>query len=106
MQFAAPIDRLAEHVWHNKSKMSRPVEITTSFPSLFETAKQLGVSKKDAKMLAELAKRSAKTGEFDIPGVGRLIREPVGSAKKRRKHAVTFRVSKAVNDDANHRLKK
>jgi hypothetical protein len=54
--------------------MARPAKITTSFPSVQETAKLLGVSKRDAKVLSELAERSQKTGLFVIPGVGRSVR--------------------------------
>ena len=54
--------------------MARPAKITTSFPSVLETAKTLGVSKHDAMVLSEFAERSHKTGEFVLPGVGRLVR--------------------------------
>ena len=55
--------------------MARPAKITTPFPTLLETAKRLGVSKRDAMVLSELAKRSHRTGVFAIPGLGRLVRE-------------------------------
>ncbi len=54
--------------------MARPARITTRFPSVLETAKRLGVSKHDALVLSEMAERSVKSGEFAIPGVGRLVR--------------------------------
>jgi DNA-binding protein HU-beta len=54
--------------------MARPKKIATAFPTVLETAKRLGVSKHDAKMLSELAERSEKTGKFIIPGIGRLVR--------------------------------
>jgi len=89
--------------------MTRPAKITTPFPSLFETAKKLGVSRQDAKTLSDLAKRSVETGEFAIPGVGRLVRvkraPAKGSAKTSRKRVVTFRVLKANEDAAHHRNK-
>ena len=34
----------------------------------------LGVSKRDAKVLSDMAERSQRTGEFAIPGLGRLVR--------------------------------
>jgi hypothetical protein len=52
--------------------MARPVKITTPFPTVLETAKRLGVSKRDALILSEAAERSVKTGVFEIPGVGRV----------------------------------
>jgi DNA-binding protein HU-beta len=54
--------------------MARPAKITTRFPSVLETAKRLGVSKHDAMVLSEMAERSEKTGDFIIPGIGRLVR--------------------------------
>ena len=54
--------------------MVRPATITTPFPSVLETAKRLGVSKRDAKMLSEMAERSERTGVFLIPGIGRIVR--------------------------------
>ena len=56
-----------------------PVKIATGFPSAARTAKKLGVSKKMARDLASLAERSLKTGEFVLPGVGRLVRVHVKS---------------------------
>jgi DNA-binding protein HU-beta len=86
--------------------MVRPAKITTPFPTVLETAKQLGVSKRDALVLSEMAERSVKSGVFDIPGVGRLVRvkrkarignnprtgEPIKSPAKR---MVKFRVDKS-----------
>lgn len=51
-----------------------PVRIATGFPSASKAAKELGVSKKVARDLFLLAERSLKTGEFVLPGVGRLVR--------------------------------
>jgi hypothetical protein len=51
-----------------------PVRINTGFPSAAKTAKKLGVSKKIARDLSLLAERSLTTGEFILPGVGRLVR--------------------------------
>ena len=81
--------------------MVRPAKITTPFPTVLETAKQLGVSKRDALVLSEMAERSVKSGVFDIPGVGRLVRvkrkarignnprtgEPIKSPEKRNPRA-------------------
>jgi len=74
-----------------------------------ETAKTLGVSKRDAEILSEMAERSWRTGVFEIPGVGRLVRvnrraragrNPVtGEAVKiPARTVVTFRVAKAAKD--------
>jgi hypothetical protein len=54
--------------------MSARVKVNTGFPSAARTAKKLGVSKKIANDLSSLAERSLKTGEFVLPGVGRLVR--------------------------------
>jgi DNA-binding protein HU-beta len=54
--------------------MARPAKITTPFPSVLETAKTLGVSKREAMVLSEMAERSQRTGVFAIPGLGRLVR--------------------------------
>jgi DNA-binding protein HU-beta len=54
--------------------MARAAKIATSFPSVSETAKRLGVSKREAAVLSEMAERSQKTGVFAIPGLGRLVR--------------------------------
>jgi len=91
--------------------MARParIKITTPFPSVMETAKTLGVSKRDAEILSEMAERSWRTGVFEIPGVGRLVRvnrraragrNPVtGEAVKiPARTVVTFRVAKAAKD--------
>ena len=56
----------------NDLDMAHRTEITTPFPSVLETAKRLGVSKRDAKVLSEAAEHAEKTGEFVIPGVGRV----------------------------------
>jgi nucleoid DNA-binding protein len=89
--------------------MARPAKITTSFPSVLETAKRLGVSKHDAMVLSEMVERSVKTGEFMIPGVGRIVRvdrkpregrnRATGKANKiPAKKLVKFRVAKAEKD--------
>jgi DNA-binding protein HU-beta len=94
---------------HNVSNMARPAKITTPFPSVLETAKRLGVSKRDALVLSELAERSEKSGVFEIPGVGRLVRvapkkrvgrnpatgEPIKFPAKK---IVKFRVAKSAKD--------
>src|SRR5579864_3678612 len=54
--------------------MRTPVRINTGFPSAAKTAKNLGVSKKIARDLSSMAERSLETGEFVLPGVGRLVR--------------------------------
>jgi nucleoid DNA-binding protein len=89
--------------------MTRPAKITTPFPSVLETAKQLGVSKRDAMVLSEMAERSQRTGVFVIPGLGRLIRVRRKARIGRNpatgetitipaKKVVTFRVVKAAKD--------
>ena len=54
--------------------MNAPIRIATGFPSAAKAAKKLGVSKKIARGLSLLAERSIKTGEYVLPGVGRLVR--------------------------------
>ncbi|MGA7414968.1 MAG: HU family DNA-binding protein [Bryobacteraceae bacterium] len=89
--------------------MARPAKITTPFPSVLETAKRLGVSKRDALVLSDMAERSEKSGVFVIPGVGRLVRverkartgrNPATgeSIKIPAKKAVKFRVAKSPKD--------
>src|ERR1035438_7573854 len=86
-----------------------PVRISTGFPSAAKTAKTLGVSKKVARDLSLLAERSLKTGEFVLPGVGRLVRMHVKSRARRNpatgerieiaaEKAVKFRVAKTAKD--------
>jgi DNA-binding protein HU-beta len=89
--------------------MARPAKITTPFPSVLQTAKRLGVSKRDALVLSEMAERSQKSGVFAIPGVGRLVRverkarvgrnpatgEPIKIPAKK---IVKFRVAKSAKD--------
>jgi DNA-binding protein HU-beta len=67
--------------------MARPVEIKTPFPSVFETAKRLGVSKRDTLVLSEMAEHSQKSGEFAIPGLGRLV--PVERKARTGRNATT-----------------
>ena len=70
--------------------MRAPVKIATGFPSAARAARNLGVSKKVARDLSLLAERSLRTGEFVLPGVGRLVRV---RAKSRAGHQVVkFRV--------------
>lgn len=101
--------RRLSYLCDNESEMARPAKITTSFPSVLETARRLGVSKHDAMVLSEMAERSEKTGEFIIPGVGRLVRvaresrngrnpitgEAVGLSPKK---VVKYRVARAGKD--------
>ncbi len=54
--------------------MGRPAKTTTPFPSVLETAKRFGVSKRHAKVLAEMAQCSERTGQFAIPDRGRSVR--------------------------------
>jgi hypothetical protein len=58
----------------NDIVMVRPAKVTTTFPSVLETAKRIGVSKRDAMALSEMAERSQRTGVFVLPGVGRVGR--------------------------------
>jgi DNA-binding protein HU-beta len=89
--------------------MARPAKIATPFPTVSETAKRLGVSKREATVLSEMAERSQRTGVFAIPGLGRLVRvsrrartgrnPATGEATKiSAKKAVKFRVVKAAKD--------
>jgi DNA-binding protein HU-beta len=89
--------------------MARPAKITTRFPSVLETAKRLGVSKRDALVLSDMAERSEKSGVFAIPGVGRLVRVDrkarIGrnpatgeTIKISAKKTVKFRVAKSAKD--------
>ncbi len=93
----------------NSKAMARPAKITTAFPSVSETAKRLGVSKHDAKVLSEMAERSERTGKFVIPGLGRLVRvgrkyrtarNPATGQTIRipAKKVVKFRVAKSPKD--------
>ena len=91
---------------HNNSNMARPAKITTQFPSVLETAKRLGVSKREALVLSEMAERSERTGVFVIPGLGRLVRvnrktrtgRSPGTIKIAAKKVVKFRVAKTAKD--------
>jgi DNA-binding protein HU-beta len=89
--------------------MARPAKVTTTFPSVLETAKRLGVSKRDAMVLSAMAERSEKTGVFVLPGIGRLVRmdrkarmgrnPATGEAIKiPAKKVVKFRGAKAAKD--------
>jgi hypothetical protein len=70
--------------------MARPVKITTPFPTLMETAKVLGVSKRDALRLSEMARRSAKAAFSEMPGPGRRLTFK-GMAGPKRRRAQTSR---------------
>jgi len=94
---------------HNNGTVARPAKITTPFPSVLETAKRLGVSKRDAMVLSEMAERSQSTGVFAIPGLGRLVRvhrkarmgrNPAsgGAIKIPPRMVVKFRAAKAAKD--------
>ena len=52
--------------------MAARVKITTAFPSVLETAKRLGVSKGDVRVLSDMAERSERTGVFALPGPRRV----------------------------------
>ena len=77
--------------------MARAAKVDTPFPSVLETAKRLGVSKHEAIVLSEMAERSAKTGTFILPGIGRLVRVNP-KARVSSKNVVKFRVAKAAKD--------
>lgn len=89
--------------------MARPAKITTAFPSVLETAKRLGVSKRDAMVLSEMAERSQRTGVYVIPGLGRLAgvnrKARMGRNSATRvatkipsKKVVKFRLAKSAKD--------
>jgi len=89
--------------------MRSRVRVTAGFPSASKAAKRLGVSKRVARNLSQLADRSLKTGEFVLPGVGRLVRVDRKARMSRNpatgeaikipaKKIVKFRVSKAMKD--------
>jgi len=92
-----------------EESMPGHVKITTGFPSAAKTAKRLGVSVTVLKRLTSLAEHSRTTGEFVLPGVGRLVqvkkkaragRNPAtGEAiKTPSRKVVRFRVAKVVRD--------
>jgi hypothetical protein len=83
--------------------MRLPVKITTGFPSAAKAARDLGVSKKVAKNLAELARRSMETGEYVLPGFGRL--EPAGHGK-RGARVVRFKTAKKADSAVKRAAKK
>jgi DNA-binding protein HU-beta len=72
--------------------MARPAKVNTRFPSVLETAKRLGVSKRDAMILSAMAERSQKTGVFVLPGIGRLAR--VDRKARMRRNPATGEASK------------
>ena len=95
--------------------MRGQIKITTGFPSAAKAAKNLGVSKRVARDLSLLAERSLKTGEFVLPGVGRLVRgrevhvrrdSATGDAVKvSTKNAARFRAAKALKNASESRKK-
>lgn len=78
--------------------MPRPAQITTPFPSVRETARRLGVSEHDARVLSDMAERSERTGNFMIPGIGRVVRV---ERKARLGRGPVFRVAKTARDATN-----
>jgi DNA-binding protein HU-beta len=89
--------------------MRGQAKVTTGFPSAARAAKKLGVSKRVARDLALLADRSLRTGEFVLPGVGRLVRVDRKARMGRNpatgkairipaKRVVKFRIAKANRD--------
>ena len=88
--------------------MQQKAKVTAGLPSAAKAAKILGVSRKVTKDLASLAERSWKTGEYVIPGFGRLVRVETKKDSSRRstargnrrkppaKKTVKFRFVKAV----------
>jgi DNA-binding protein HU-beta len=89
--------------------MVRPAKITTPFPSVLETAKTLGVSKREAMVLSELAEHSQRTGVFEMAGLRRLNRVARKARKGRNpatgeaisipaKKFIRFRVAKQAKD--------
>jgi DNA-binding protein HU-beta len=109
MNTRLPSSRPPARACHNSGAMARAAKIATSFPSVSETAERLGVSKREAAVLSEMAERSQKTGVFAIPGLGRLVRvtrktragrNPATgeSIKTPAKKVVKFRVVKAAKN--------
>jgi hypothetical protein len=83
--------------------MRSKIRITTGFPSAAKVAKDLGVSKKVAKSLSELARRSLETGEYVLPGFGRL--EPSAHGARGTK-IVNFRAAKRAKSTTKSAAKK
>ncbi len=54
--------------------MKRKAKVSAGLPSAAKAARILGVSKKVAEDLSTLAEHSWRTGEYAIPGFGRLVR--------------------------------
>ena len=61
--------------------MPRPVRLTNGRPSAAGVAEMFGISKKRAKNLSFLAEHALKTGEYVLPGVGRLVKVTVNGKK-------------------------
>lgn len=88
--------------------MCGQIKITTGFPSAANAARNLGVSKRVARDLSLLAERSLRTGEFVLPGVGRLVRgrgvhvrrdtATGDTIKVSTKNGAKFRVAKTAKD--------
>ena len=76
------------------------VRISARPPSAARAAETLGVPKKVAKDLSLLAERSLKTGQFELPGVGSLIRvhRKPATAQGTTKRVVKFRGVKTAKD--------
>ncbi len=78
--------------------MRSPVKITTPFPTVMETAKRLGVSKKDALMLSKLAD--------EIHRVEKLLRAGLRGSSKRKGHSVQKPTSGAQKQNPAKRVLK
>ncbi len=89
--------------------MAGRVKITTGFPSAAKAAERLGVSTTVLKKLSSLAEHSRATGEFVLPGVGRLVRVEKKTRMSRKratgeaikipaKRVAKFRIAKVVRD--------
>ena len=80
---------------HNNSIVTRPAKITTPFPSVSDTAKRLGVSKREVRALLEMVDRPPKAGEFATLSSDRSIR---ASRKARMRRNPATGDYKAVKD--------
>ena len=57
--------------------MRSPVRLTNGRPSTAGVAKMFGISKKVARNLSRLNEHALATGEYVLPGVGRLVKVTV-----------------------------
>jgi len=64
--------------------MNRPVEITTPFPTVEETAKRLGLSKREMKLATEIFERLQKNGSQSGKTGRTTERRRSGTASARR----------------------